>query len=280
VPRIAHTPHGHVFFGYFNSLVTKLFLFVEMATAKITDTFVALTENEKNESLGFGVGRRDQWTVVPSGVVIDETVAAQKNELRRHIRASLDIQDSDLAIGMVGRLDPIKGARVLGEAADILLERFSAEGDPRLFFLFIGEGPDRAALEAMKARWPEPDSLILLGHRPRPWPFMAALDIYAQPSLNEGMGKTLVMAQSLGLPVAASRVSGIPDVVIDGKTGILVPPSEPAFLADALARLIADAPLRARLGAAGAAWVREKINGQGRFSVERMISLLEKIYAE
>ena len=66
--RIIHTPHGHIFYGYYGKLKTLLFLLLERLTAKITDKLVALTEGEKKESINFGVGKPDQWTVIHSGV--------------------------------------------------------------------------------------------------------------------------------------------------------------------------------------------------------------------
>jgi L-malate glycosyltransferase len=106
------------------------------------------------------------------------------------------------------------------------------------------------------------------------------MDIYVQPSLNEGMGKTLVQAHTLKLPIVATTVQGIPDIVLDGKTGLLVPPGDPQALAEAVAGLAKDSNARRAMGEAGCASVNRKINGLPCFGADRMVALFEKLYED
>jgi len=119
--------------------------------------------------------------------------------------------------------------------------------------VLVGDGPERMALEAQAVALGVRGRLLVTGAMPDIAVFLAAADALAAPSRNEGMGRALVEAMALGLPVVASEVGGIPAVVADGETGRLVPPGEVDALASALIELGRDGALRVKLGAAGAA---------------------------
>jgi len=275
--RIVHTPHGHVFYGYFGWIKNTVFLLLERLTARITPRLIALTEGEKNESLAFGIGKEDQWSVIHSGVEWSEPVVAQRDGSRRRVRESFHIPEDACVIGTVARFEPVKGILHLGEAIERIF-KIKMDGCENLYFLLVGDGSERLALETLRLRLPSPDHLILTGHQTDPFVYMTAMDIYVQPSLNEGMGKTLVMAQAMGLPVIASRVGGIPDVVVHEQTGILIPPADAHALAVEIEKLCHSPALRRSLGEAGFRRVRETLDGKRRFSMDRMIFLLETCY--
>ena len=113
--------------------------------------------------------------------------------------------------------------------------------------------------------------VILMGHRENPEPILKALDIYVQSSWGEGMGSVLIEAAACGIPIAATTAGGIPEVVTDGETGLLVAPRNPEAMATNLIRLIDDAELRRGLAAEGRARV-------SRFGLTRMANEMEKIY--
>jgi glycosyltransferase involved in cell wall biosynthesis len=121
---------------------------------------------------------------------------------------------------------------------------------PAAHVLLIGDGEARAALEARAAGLGVAARLTIAGAVSDVTGLLAGADVLAAPSRNEGMGRVLVEAMALGLPVVGSTVGGIPDVIVDGECGRLVPADDAAALADALADLGTDAALRAKLGAA------------------------------
>jgi glycosyltransferase involved in cell wall biosynthesis len=116
--------------------------------------------------------------------------------------------------------------------------------------LLIGDGEERAALEARAAALGVGARLSITGAVTDVGGVLAAADVLAAPSRNEGMGRVLVEAMAIGLPVVGTTVGGIPDVIIDGECGYLVAPDDAHALAEALAELGVDAALRAKLGAA------------------------------
>jgi glycosyltransferase involved in cell wall biosynthesis len=148
-----------------------------------------------------------------------------------------------LRIGQIGALvDHHKGQRVLFEAL-----RLAAPALARCPVLLIGTGEDEAALRREARDLPQ---VVFTGFVDNVADHLAALDLFVFPSREEGLGSVLIDAMAQGLPIVASQVGGIPELIEDGQTGLLIPPGDAPALAAALTRLVADAELRARLGAA------------------------------
>jgi len=291
--KVIHTPHGHIFYGYYGKLKTLLFLFLERLTAKITDRLIALTEGEKKESINFGVGKPDQWTVIHSGVnptqptffkggstleklSKDGFVISTQSRFFKGGSALDNFSNNGLVIGTVARLEPVKGVKYFVEAIKIIHNMPDKSGN--YIFLIVGDGSERKILENKVEKYGLKDKVIFTGMREDVLDLISTMDIYVQPSLNEGMGKTLAQAMYLSKPIVATNVQGIPDVVINGETGILVQPERPDLLASAIVKLIEDQDLRKKMGEKGFQYAIEKVDGYPRFSIERMIFLLEKLY--
>ena len=243
VPVVIHQPHGHIFYGYWSRARTGLFVALERLAARWTDALVALTPREVEEHVERGIGRPAQWAVVPSGVPTAALRAAAPS--RAAARARLGLPADAFVVAGVGRLVPIKGFDLLVEALPALAARV-----PSAHALLIGDGEERAALEARAAALGVGARLRITGAVTDVGGVLAAADVLAAPSRNEGMGRVLVEAMAIGLPVVGTTVGGIPDVIVDGECGRLVAPDDAAALAGALADLGGDAALRAKLGAA------------------------------
>jgi len=156
---------------------------------------------------------------------------------------------SETPIGFLGRLDPIKRVPDLVEALRDI---------PRAHLHIFGEGPERAEIERTAVRLGLTRRLTMHGAVPRPQDALSKIRLLILPSAAEGFGLVLIEAMAAGIPVVATDVPGIRDVVQDGVTGLLVPSAQPQRLADAINRLIADPLLRNRLIEAGSADVRER----------------------
>lgn len=246
VPRIFHTPHGHIFHGYFGPAGTRIFIALERLAAGFTDRIVALTAAEATQHLALGIGRPDQFVTIPSGVDLAQVQAAAAASPR--VRESLGLRPTTPLIGAVSRLVAVKGLGHLVAALPKILRRC-----PEAHLAIAGEGAERPALEAQAAGLGVAPRVHFLGYREDADAVIGALDVFVLPSLNEGLGKVLVTAMALGIPVVASRVGGVGDVVEDGRQGLLVSPADPATLADAVTAVLEDRPRAAALGAAGRA---------------------------
>jgi glycosyltransferase involved in cell wall biosynthesis len=267
VPAVVHTPHGHVFHSYESGLKTRLFIAVERWCAPKADALIALTPNERDEHLELGIGRKDQWSVIHSGVDFAPFEAARGEGVA--VRGELGIPDDAQVIGTVGRLVPIKGQSYLIEAFAHLASDF-----PRAHLMMVGDGELQGVLTAQVRTLglTESGRVHFLGLRRDVPRLMTAMDVFVLPSLNEGMGRVLVEAMYMELPCVGSRVSGIPDVIEEEETGFLVPPRDTLALEGALRRLLSEPETARRMGVAGRA------KAAPGFSVERMVEKIEQLY--
>lgn len=265
VPVVVHTPHGHVFYGHFGRLASRAFLWIERLFARRTTWLIALTEAEREEHLARGVGCADRFAVVPSGIDLARFRDAGGKAGRRP--QVVDCPSEAIVVGSVGWLTPVKGHRVLLEAVAKLRRRWR-----RVHVVIVGSGPLRDDLARLAQAHGMADAVHFLGARSDVPDCLAAMDIYVQPSLNEGMGRALIEAMAAGRPVVASRTGGIPAIVDDRKTGLLVPPGDPGALAAAIGELIEHPELAQALGQAA----RERIDET--FSVSAMVRAVEAVY--
>jgi glycosyltransferase involved in cell wall biosynthesis len=172
-------------------------------------------------------------------------------------------------VGVVARLEAEKGHPTLIDAWPHVLAEF-----PDATLLIVGEGSRREALEAQVAALGISRSVVFTGRRDDVPGVTAALDVAVLPSYREAQGLTILEAMALSRPVVASNVGGIPEMIEDGKTGLLVPPHDPGALATAITRLLSDHPLADTLARAAHDMVHE------RFCVELMARAVETIYDE
>jgi glycosyltransferase involved in cell wall biosynthesis len=246
VPAIVHQPHGHIFYGYYGPRRTSMYVALERLAARWTDRIVTLTDRGTAEHLARGIGRPAQYRTVPSGVPTAALRAAAPT--RSAARTRLHIPPDAFLIVGLGRLVRVKGFDLLVAALPAI-----AAAVPSTRVVLIGDGPERGALEAQADALGVRARLTVLGATPDVGVCLAAADVLAAPSRNEGMGRALVEAMALGVPVVGAEVGGIPAIVADRETGWLVPPGDAEALAEALIELGRDEALAVKLGATAAA---------------------------
>lgn len=266
---IIHTPHGHLLYGYYGPFKTFVFRLAERFLAAFTNYFIALTTGEMRESVAAGIGAPEKWTVIHSGVNLNMPPAVLR-------KRDLGIGPDEIVIGTVARLEPVKGVEYLIRAAALLNARRTGV---KLRFVIIGGGELENPLCQLADTLGVGGSVLFTGFRDNAATLLGALDIYVQPSLNEAMGRAPLEAQAQGLPVVVSAVCGLPDIIKEGVTGLLVKPADPAALAAALESLAKAPELRARMGAAARDWALAKDEtGFSRFGPESMNAQLIKFY--
>ncbi len=192
--------------------------------------------------------------VIYNGIDFTRLTAPPATDLRR----ALGIPPGAMVVGTAGSLIRRKGHDVLLRALALL------PGTAAPHLMLAGDGPERGALQHLTAELGLSGRVHFLGHRDAVMDFYRACDIVALASRADAFGLVLAEAGYCARPIVATRVGGIPEVVLDGETGLLVPPDDAAALAAALSRLADDPALRARLGAAGRA------RAEGVFSAQRM----------
>jgi len=266
VPVVVHTPHGHVFYGYYGRVLTRIFIGLERWAAGFTDRIVTLTEKGVRDHVEFGIAGEGKFTVIHSGVNFDPF--DQETGGREEARAELGIDPGGLVVGTLGRLTAVKAQEDLVAAFARMLPQVG-----NAWLLLVGDGEERASLEDQARRLGLAGRVVFAGWREDVHRVLKAMDIFGFPSRNEGMGKALVEAMYAGLPAVATAVGGIPELLEDGFQGLLVEPGQPEQLAAALVDLAADAEKRRQCGQAA----RERAS---RYSVERMMEKIETLYEE
>jgi len=240
VPAIVHQPHGHIFYGYYSRAVTAFYVALERIAARVSDRLVTLTDREIEEHLALGIGRREQFVTVPSGVPTAELRAQSPG--RRAAREALGLPAQAFVIAALGRLVAVKGFDLLIEAMPAVLAAV-----PDTQAVIVGDGPEEDALASLAERLGVRSCVRMHGPSADVAAILAAADVLAAPSRNEGMGRSLVEAMALGVPVVGAAVGGIPTVVGDDEAGRLVPPDDVGALAAALIELGRDERVRTKL---------------------------------
>jgi glycosyltransferase involved in cell wall biosynthesis len=264
VPIVIHTPHGHVFYGHFNRLSSKIFLWIEKCFAFFTDRIIALTHGEKEEYLKLSLGRPHKLLTVHSGVDIGRYMHHKIDVIEK--KQALGLPSKGFIVGFVGWLLPIKGPMHLLKAmAQVWREH------PRATLVFVGKGDLDVDLRAVALELEAEDRVKFLGWRDDIEEIMQIFDLLVLPSLNEGMGRVVVEAMAAGKPVVASSVGGIPDLVKHQQTGILVPPADEDALAGAIARLVENPDQAKKMGSMG------RYHSYS-FSLAAMIDKLDALY--
>jgi glycosyltransferase involved in cell wall biosynthesis len=264
VPIIIHTPHGHVFFGHFGPFVSKVYLLIEKFFTLFTDRLVALTEGERKDYIELSVAKPEKIVTIHSGVEIDLFKDSHVNIEKKKKLLGLNLQS--LVVGTVGWLLPIKGPMILLKAMGRVWQKY-----PDAQLVYVGKGDLYEALHGQALQMGIADRVKLMGWRDDIHEIMSVFDLFVLPSLNEGMGRVLVEAMAAGKPVVASNVGGIPDLVKDGKNGLLVEPGDTDGLSFAIQELLSDKKIRDEMGEKGK-------NMAQSFSVEKMIEKINDLY--
>ena len=263
IRAIVHTFHGHVLEGYFSGPATTAIVAAERGLARLTDALVAVSPAVRDELLGLGIGSPERWHVIPLG--LDLAPLRGSSARRPRARAALGLPPDGPLVGIVGRIVPIKDHDTFFRAA-----RMIVAGHPDATFVVAGDGADRSRLEAAAGR--------LLGDRVRflGWvddlpTLYAALDVVVLTSRNEGTPVALIEAMAANRPVVATRVGGVPDVIEDGRTGLLAPAGDAPAVAASISSIL-DAPNLARNLA------RRGREASARFGLERLAEDLGGLY--
>ncbi len=265
VPVIVHTFHGHVFRGYFNPLVTQIFIQIERLTARMSDTVITLTEGLRGELADeYRITRRKNITVLPLGLDLEHF--AQTPRKSGAFRRAHNIPDTAPLIGIVGRLVPVKNHALFLEAAAKIRQQ-----QPDARFVIVGDGELRAELEAQIDALGLRDAAQITGWITDVAPIYSDLDVLVISSVNEGTPVTVIEAISAGCPVVATTVGGLPDLLDQGRLGVLVPSGDADGLAEAILDTVRQPPDDEWRSRAQAAML-------DRYGIDRLVADMDSLY--
>ena len=240
---------------------------VDRWTARTNQAIIALSDYVKQELIRVEKLDPEKFHVIPNGVV-DE--GWQEVGQDRRIRELLGVPPGTRLAGVVSRLEaPRKGHHIFLDAMARLAARY-----PDVHGVLIGDGPGRAALEQRARALGLAGRITFAGTQRDVKAWLAALDLFVLPSLHEGFPMAIVEAMAAGRPIIATAVAGVPDLVVDGETGRLVPPGDAVALAAALEKLLDDPVCARRFGAAARRRYEE------RFEMRQVACRIEALYEQ
>jgi glycosyltransferase involved in cell wall biosynthesis len=235
---------------------------LDRASRRTVTRFVAVSEAVKTGLTADGI-HPSRIAVIRNGVDPPALREAASRD------AGVILDETCRHVGFVGRLETVKGCEYFVRAAALL-----AADRPDVRFVVAGAGSRADELRALAAELGVGDGVDFVGYVDSAPALLAALDVVVVPSLSEASGLTAIEALALNVPVVASRVGGLPEVVLDGVTGLLVPPGDEAAIARAVSRFLGDPALARSLAAAGAKLVEE------RFALDHMVEGYLRLYRE
>lgn len=280
VPVIVHTFHGHVFHSYFNSFKTNIFIKTERYLAGMSDAIVAISDVQKKElAEDFKIAPSEKFRIIPLGLDLDNFITDQDTK-RKEFRNEFGLDDSIIAIGIIGRLVPVKNHQLFLKGVKALLE--TANNKIKAFI--IGDGETRNQLELIASSLginfskhtdnDHPHPLIFTSWRTDVDVVCAGLDIVALTSLNEGTPVSLIEAQAAGKPIVSTRVGGIADVVLENRTALLSDINDEKKFSSNLIELVSNPDLRMSFQNAGKSHVLAK------YGYRRLVEDMSSLYFE
>lgn len=264
---VIHTIHGLPFHPYQNRILNFFYILSEKIAYYFTDHFICVGRIMKEKSLKAGIGKDKDYSIVYSGFEVEEFVKCSKK--KEVLRERFGIKKNEKIIGMIGRLFYLKGQEYLLEAFKDISPRF-----PEVKVLLVGDGILRNQLEDFARKNNIYDKVIFTGLVPpeKIPEYVAVMDILVHTSLREGLPKAVAQGLAGGKPVVAFDVDGAREIVINGKTGFIVPEKNVELLKEKIIFLLENSEIADKMGIEGQKLVMEL------FPVEKMVDEIEKIY--
>lgn len=234
--RTIHTPHGHLFYGYFGKGKEQLYVFLERLAARFCERIITISEDEHEEYLRRGIGNKKKVVTIYNGIDISRFPGDGKR-----VRRELGLAQQVPLVGFVGRLEEVKGPHLFVEVATKI-----GNARPRAHFLIVGDGPMKEELMKKAQGMPH---LHIMGFREDIADCLAALDILLIPSLNDGFNLVAVEAMASFKPIVATSVGGLPEVI--GNGGIFIRSGDTSRMAKETIKLLNSPGLRKKIGARG-----------------------------
>ncbi|MGB9006902.1 MAG: glycosyltransferase family 4 protein [Candidatus Aminicenantales bacterium] len=264
--KVIHTVHGLHYLHYRNPILRQAYIDLERRLGRSTDALVFVCRADLEKGKGLRLAPESKMHVIRNGV--DLGLLKPGGEAKK-LKMELGLQTARPLIGTVARLHRQKGLTYLIQAAPQIRSSF-----PGAKIVVVGGGPLRQELEQEAVRRGVGDVLLFLGERSNVPDLLNLFDVFVLPSLWEGLPYVLVEAAYLRKPIVATAVDGNPEVIEDGKTGLLIPPADPSALAATVILLVQDKTLAGRLAKAA------RFAIPPRFGLKKMIGETQQLYQD
>ncbi len=266
---IIYTVHGLVFNEPLPRWQKLFYKYAEKFTAKFKDKIICVSEFDRRTAIKEKICNPEKLITIRNGIApinFYSREEAMKIIYSKIVNCKLKIEN--FLVGSIANLYKTKGLEYLIEAASVLITNYQLP----ITVIIIGEGEERKYLEDLISQLNLNNNVILAGSVGNAAKLLPAFDIYACPSVKEGLSYTIMEAMQAGLPIAATNAGGNPELIEDEKTGLLSATKNPQMLAEKIAYLMNNPAARQALGAEA----KEKVNDE--FGLERMVEEIKEIY--
>lgn len=252
----------------------KLFVATEKITAQFKDIIVVNNKSDYEQAIRLKIKPKKELKLIYNGIDALKTEFLGKDEARLHLFKNLSknygkIFQADFIAGTIANFYSTKGLDYLIEAVNILKSNLNIQNCK---FLIIGDGQQKTELESKIRNYKLENDLILTGHIPEAHKYMRAFDFFVLPSVKEGLPWVILQAMTAKLPIIATRVGGLPEIIEDGKNGILVEPKKPLEMAKAIKYILENERARQEFGLEAHQTVLFK------FPIEKMVRETEALF--
>ena len=269
VPIVIHTFHGHIFHSYFSWWKTKLYQLIERRLSKKTTGIIAISAIQKDElSLKYRICHPSKIKIIPLGFDL-RPFNENLKEKREHTRNSYALEGSDIAVAIIGRLVAIKNHQMFLD----IIEKVNQKTRKKVVYFIVGDGEESDNIqESIKPLKEKGMDIRMTSWIKDIATFNAGMDIICLTSKNEGTPVSLIEAQAAGIPIIATNVGGIKDIILEDKTGYIVNTDDINGFAEKLWELIENENKRQEMSQNGWTFVKDK------FQYTKLISNMDEYY--
>ena len=262
-PIVIHTIHGFAFNDFMNGLKKNFFIYLEKLLAKWTDVLITVSNLNKKKIIDLNIAHENKIKNIYSGIDLSLFTNKRNDEFRKE----LNLENDHLLLGSVGRLSNQKDPITMIEAFGIISKPF-----PNAHLALVGDGELKGKILEKIDQLKLNDRIHLTGNKNNPWSVYHSMDLFIMSSIYEGLGRSITEALSCGVPVVCTDVEGVPEIVRDNITGILVPPKDSNKLADGIIRTLNDMETAKKMAEEGRRFVNDN------FDVNKMVNDIDSIY--
>ena len=262
-PIVIHTIHGFAFNDFMNGLKKNFFIYLEKLLAKWTDVLITVSNLNKKKIIDLNIAHENKIKNIYSGIDLSLFTNKRNDDFRKE----LNLENDHLLLGSVGRLSNQKDPITMIEAFGIISKPF-----PNAHLALVGDGELKGKILEKIDQLKLDGKVHLTGNKNNPWSVYHSMDLFIMSSIYEGLGRSITEALSCGVPVVCTDVEGVPEIVRDNITGILVPPKDANKLADGIIRTLNDMETAKKMAEEGRRFVNDN------FDVNKMVNDIDSLY--
>jgi len=259
--KVIYTCHGWVFNESLNPLIRIIYLGLEKFTGSFKDKIICISEPDRQSAIKYRIIKSEKLITIHNGIDLNLMSFLEKNSARQE----LGLPANRIIIGNIANFFKTKGLEFLIEAADTLINKQKQD----IIFAIIGDGELRPQLEEQIKNKNLSASFLLLGKKQSAAKYLKAFDIYVSSSVKEGVPYSILEAMAAGLPIVATAVGGVPEVIKNKKNGLLINAGDPQAISEAINTILTDSSFRNQLSATASMEVK---NYSLRLQIEKTLN--------